>query len=156
MKLPFLILAALLPGMGAAAPMQLADYMALTGPAPDAHVAYGPAPSQYAELFVPKGAGPFPVAVLVHGGCWTAKFGGITQLRNMAGALRERGIADERIAAMVCPIGLPGIAGKAPAVIAVGVAAQLLTVWEASAAADGYASSLPQASSETKDVHRTP
>ncbi|MEW6024256.1 MAG: alpha/beta hydrolase [Pseudomonadota bacterium] len=93
MKLPFLILAALLPGMGAAAPMQLADYMALTGPAPDAHVAYGPAPSQYAELFVPQGAGPFPVAVLVHGGCWTAKFGGITQLRNMAGALRERGIA---------------------------------------------------------------
>jgi len=93
MKLPFLILAALLPGMGAAAPMQLADYMALTGPAPDAHVAYGPAPSQYAELFVPKGAGPFPVAVLVHGGCWTAKFGGIGQLRNMAGALRERGIA---------------------------------------------------------------
>ena len=93
MKLPFLILAALLPGMGGAAPMALADYMALTGPAPDAHIAYGPAPSQYAELFVPKGAGPFPVAVLVHGGCWTAKFGGITQLRNMAGALRERGIA---------------------------------------------------------------
>mgnify|MGYP006145682749 CR=1 FL=1 len=26
-------------------------------------------------------------AVLVHGGCWTSKFGGITQLRNMAGAL---------------------------------------------------------------------
>ena len=93
MKLPFLILAALLPGMGAAAPMALADYMALGGPVPDAHVAYGPAPSQYAELFVPQGAGPFPVAVLVHGGCWTAKFGGITQLRNMAGALRARGIA---------------------------------------------------------------
>jgi len=93
MKLPFLILAALLPGIGAAAPMALADYMALGGPAPDAHVAYGPAPSQYAELFVPQGAGPFPVAVLVHGGCWTAKFGGITQLRNMAGALRARGIA---------------------------------------------------------------
>jgi len=94
MKLPFLILAALLPGAAApAAPMVLADYMALSGPAPDARIAYGPAPSQYAELFVPKGAGPFPVAVLVHGGCWTAKFGGITQLRNMAGALRERGIA---------------------------------------------------------------
>jgi xanthine dehydrogenase accessory factor len=32
---------------------------------------------------------------------------------------------------MVCPIGLPGIEGKAPAVIAASVAAQLLTVWEA-------------------------
>ncbi|HBI69976.1 MAG TPA: alpha/beta hydrolase, partial [Massilia sp.] len=93
MKLRSLILSAVLPAAASAAPMQLADYMALSGPAPDAHVAYGPAPSQYAELFLPQGAGPFPVAVLVHGGCWTAKFGGITQLRNMAGALRERGIA---------------------------------------------------------------
>jgi len=93
MKLPALILAAMLPAAAGAAPMVLADYMALTGPAPDAHIAYGPAPSQFAELFVPQGAGPFPVAVLVHGGCWTAKFGGIGQLRNMAGALRERGIA---------------------------------------------------------------
>jgi acetyl esterase/lipase len=58
-------------------------------PRPPARIAYGPAPSQYAELFVPSGAGPFPVAVLVHGGCWTEKFGGITQLRNMAGALRR-------------------------------------------------------------------
>jgi xanthine dehydrogenase accessory factor len=32
---------------------------------------------------------------------------------------------------MTCPIGLPGIDGKAPAVIAASVAAQLLSVWEA-------------------------
>ena len=31
--------------------------------------------------------------VLVHGGCWTVKFGGITQMRNVAGALAARGIA---------------------------------------------------------------
>ena len=76
-----------------AAPMKLADYLALDGPAPSATHAYGPAPSQYAELFVPAGQGPFPVAVLVHGGCWTKEFGGIRQLRNMAGALSARGIA---------------------------------------------------------------
>jgi acetyl esterase/lipase len=76
-----------------AAPMTLDDYMALSGPAPTAHVAYGSAPSQYAELFLPEGKGPFPVAVLVHGGCWTKEYGGITQLRNMAGALAGRGIA---------------------------------------------------------------
>ena len=76
-----------------AAPMILADYMALSGPAPHATLRYGAAPSQYAELFVPPGKGPFPVAVLVHGGCWTKAFGGITQLRNMAGALAARGIA---------------------------------------------------------------
>lgn len=76
-----------------AAPMKLADYLALTGPQPSATVRYGAAPSQYTELFVPAGSGPFPVAVLVHGGCWTKEFGGITQLRNMAGALAARGIA---------------------------------------------------------------
>jgi acetyl esterase/lipase len=93
MKIRLFLLSTLFPALAHSAPMKLADYMALTGPAPAARVAYGPAPSQYAELFLPEGAGPHPVAVLVHGGCWTEKFGGITQLRNMAGALRERGIA---------------------------------------------------------------
>jgi acetyl esterase/lipase len=74
-------------------PMTLANYLALNGPAPSASFAYGSASSQYAELFLPRGAGPFPVAVLVHGGCWTREFGGITQLRNVAGALAARGIA---------------------------------------------------------------
>jgi acetyl esterase/lipase len=74
-------------------PMTLADYLALKGPVPNATFAYGSAPSQFAELFLPGGPGPFPVAVLVHGGCWTKEFGGITQLRNIAAALAERGIA---------------------------------------------------------------
>jgi len=80
-------------GGAAAAPMTLDDYLALTGPKPDLHYAYGPAPSQFAELFVPKGAGPFPVVVLIHGGCWTVHFGGITQMHNMAGDLARQGIA---------------------------------------------------------------
>jgi acetyl esterase/lipase len=88
-------LAAACAGAHAAAPvpMKLADYLALKGPVPNATFAYGSAPSQFAELFIPGGPGPFPVAVLVHGGCWTKEFGGITQLRNLAGALAERGIA---------------------------------------------------------------
>jgi acetyl esterase/lipase len=87
-------LAALLcSSLAAAAPMKLADYLALSGPAPTASIAYGNAPSQYAELFRPAGDGPFPVAVLVHGGCWTIKFGGIEQMRNLAGALAAQGIA---------------------------------------------------------------
>ena len=93
MNIRLLALTLLFPALVSAAPMKLVDYMALNGPAPTTRIAYGPAPSQYAELFLPQGAGPFPVAVLVHGGCWTAGFGGITQLRNMAGALTQRGIA---------------------------------------------------------------
>jgi acetyl esterase/lipase len=81
------------PASSAAAPMTLDDYLALSGPAPTATFAYGSAPSQFAELFRPKGQGPFPVVVLVHGGCWTIEYGGIKQMHNVAGALAARGIA---------------------------------------------------------------
>jgi xanthine dehydrogenase accessory factor len=40
--------------------------------------------------------------------------------------LHERGFSEAELAQVTCPIGIPGIAGKAPEVIAVGVAAQLL------------------------------
>ena len=48
--------------------------------------------------------------------------------------LREAGVAEARIAELVCPIGLPGIRSKLPAAIAAGVAAQLLERNEALAA----------------------
>ena len=76
-----------------AEPMTLHDYMALNGPSPTAHIAYGSAPSQYVELFRPRGGGPFPVIVLVHGGCWIKEYGGIVQMHNVAGALAAEGIA---------------------------------------------------------------
>ncbi len=40
--------------------------------------------------------------------------------------LRERGFGDEDLTRITCPIGLPGITGKEPEVIAVSVAAQIL------------------------------
>jgi xanthine dehydrogenase accessory factor len=42
--------------------------------------------------------------------------------------LEARGRTPEQLAGITCPIGLPGIAGKEPAVIAVAVAAQLLVL----------------------------
>ncbi len=42
--------------------------------------------------------------------------------------LAERGFEDALLARITCPIGLPGIVGKEPAVIAAAVAAQLLLV----------------------------
>jgi acetyl esterase/lipase len=41
-------------------------------PDPDARVAYGPDPLQFGDLRLPAGAGPHPVAVVVHGGYWQA------------------------------------------------------------------------------------
>jgi xanthine dehydrogenase accessory factor len=77
---------------------------------------------------------------------WFGLIGSDTKRRQFEHRLRERGIADDKIAAMVCPIGLPGIAGKAPAVIAASCAAQLLTVWEAQ---EARAASHPEVSPES-------
>ncbi|MFZ4288087.1 alpha/beta hydrolase family protein [Variovorax sp. HJSM1_2] len=35
---------------------------------------YGAAPQQFGELRLPEGQGPFPVVLLIHGGCWRAKY----------------------------------------------------------------------------------
>lgn len=36
----------------------------------DALLRYGPAPQNFGELRLPDGPGPWPVAVVLHGGCW--------------------------------------------------------------------------------------
>jgi xanthine dehydrogenase accessory factor len=64
------------------------------------------------------------------GADWFGLIGSSTKRSQFERRLRERGIDRARLDAMVCPIGLPGITGKAPAVIAASVAAQLLAVWE--------------------------
>jgi len=63
-------------------------------------------------------------------GDWFGLIGSSTKRSQFEARLRQRGVTDARIADMVCPIGLPGIGGKAPAVIAASCAAQLLAVWE--------------------------
>lgn len=47
--------------------------------------------------------------------------------------LQARGFEPQELASIICPIGLPGIAGKQPAVIAASVAAQLLQFGSATA-----------------------
>ncbi|GAA4013842.1 xanthine dehydrogenase accessory protein XdhC [Actimicrobium antarcticum] len=63
---------------------------------------------------------------------WFGLIGSTTKRHQFEHRLRERGIPDQRLAGMTCPVGIDGISGKAPAVIAAAVAAQLLQVWEAS------------------------
>jgi len=62
---------------------------------------------------------------------WFGLIGSATKRTQFERRLLERGVDRARLDAMVCPIGVPGIEGKLPAVIAVAVAAQLLMVWEA-------------------------
>ena len=46
-----------------------------------------------AELRVPKGAGPHPIAIVIHGGCWVTKFADARYMRPLAEALRQEGFA---------------------------------------------------------------
>ncbi|MCJ8164270.1 alpha/beta fold hydrolase [Pontibacter sp. E15-1] len=43
-------------------------------PPADHVLAYGPDSLQFGELRLPQGKGPFPVVVVVHGGCWLAAY----------------------------------------------------------------------------------
>ena len=62
--------------------------------------------------------------------------GSRTKWASFRSRLRARGFSEVELAHVTCPIGLPGIGGKAPAVIAASVVAQLLTLndrWSAPA-----------------------
>lgn len=73
--------------------------------------------------------------------------GSATKRARFERRFREMGIAEARIRALVCPIGIPGVADKDPAVIAACVAAQLLQMREAGRA--GRKLSPPAASNDT-------
>jgi xanthine dehydrogenase accessory factor len=60
--------------------------------------------------------------------------GSRTKRQRFIHRFEQRGIAPEVIARMICPIGVPGVTGKAPEVIAAAVVAQLL---QASSGAPG-------------------
>jgi acetyl esterase/lipase len=73
-------------------------------PPANARIAYGQDPLQFGELRAPAGAGPFPVAILVHGGCWSVKLENLPEsvtsfelLRPIAAALAKAGIASWNI-----------------------------------------------------------
>jgi len=56
-------------------------------------IAYGADSLQFGELRVPSGAGPFPVAIVIHGGCWYGPYANIRNAAPLADALTARGIA---------------------------------------------------------------
>jgi len=60
---------------------------------------------------------------------WFGLIGSKTKRARFENRLQERGINQAILETMVCPIGIHGINGKEPGVIAVAVAAQLLQLW---------------------------
>lgn len=78
-------------GTGSAV-LTTAEALALPQPPPDRRVAYGDEPLQLGELRLPESDGPFPVAVVLHGGCWLAEYD-LGYMSGLAGALTAEGIA---------------------------------------------------------------
>jgi acetyl esterase/lipase len=61
-------------------------------PAADVRVAYGPEPLQFGDLRVPSGEGPFPLALVLHGGYWQATYN-LIHTGHLGEAFRAAGIA---------------------------------------------------------------
>jgi len=95
MKKTILIVVILLvlPGLGFAAEiMQASELASFPNPPADHVIAYGEDELQFGELRLPSGEGPFPVIVLIHGGCWLSQYD-ITHIRKLAAAFTAEGIA---------------------------------------------------------------
>ena len=74
-------------------PVELSAFVALKRPAPTEVIEYGTAPSQAVDLFLPTGDGPHPLAMSIHGGCWSVTTAGREQLRHLGAELAKQGIA---------------------------------------------------------------
>jgi acetyl esterase/lipase len=73
-------------------PMSFDDILTLPPPPADARVAYGTDPNQFGDLRLPKGTGPFPLAMNIHGGFWRAKYD-LAHAGHLCAALTGKGIA---------------------------------------------------------------
>jgi len=76
-----------------AQPATAQDYMSQPQAKADVRIAYGAEPAQVVDLFLPRGRGPHPVVVLIHGGCYLAEYQGLAQTSGIAADLARRGYA---------------------------------------------------------------
>jgi acetyl esterase/lipase len=80
----------------------------LTDPPPpeaDVRIAYGPEPLQFGDLRAPSGDGPFPLALVLHGGYWQSTYN-LTHTGHMCRVLAEAGIATWNVEYRC--VGVPG------------------------------------------------
>jgi len=76
-----------------AAPMSFTNLLNRPRPAPNQRIAYGSAPQEFGQIWLPKGGGSHKVVVLIHGGCWLASLPGLELMAYAADDLRARGFA---------------------------------------------------------------
>jgi acetyl esterase/lipase len=72
--------------------MSTGEALALPRPAPDHRLSYGPDEFNFGELRLPEGDGPFPVVMVIHGGCWLAAYD-LGYISGLAAELTRAGFA---------------------------------------------------------------
>ncbi|GAB4186966.1 MAG: alpha/beta hydrolase [Wenzhouxiangellaceae bacterium] len=90
MLLPLLLTASTL--LHGREPLSFNELSALPPPQPGIQIPYGDDPLQFGELRLPSTDGPFPVVLLIHGGCWYAEYD-VAHVRPLAAAIAELGYA---------------------------------------------------------------
>jgi acetyl esterase/lipase len=73
-------------------PMDSDSILTLPPPPADARVTYGADPNQFGDLRLPKGKGPFPLVMNIHGGFWRARYD-LAHAGHLCAALTAKGIA---------------------------------------------------------------
>ncbi len=74
--------------------MSYAEFKArVPQPPASSTIAYGADPLQHVELWKPEGKGPFPVVLMIHGGCWQTAVAKADIMHALAADLMKRGIA---------------------------------------------------------------
>lgn len=74
-------------------PLTWPDLLKRPRPAADATIAYGPAPEQKVDVWLPRSKGPHRTVVMVHGGCWQTGIADRTLMDWVADDLRSHGYA---------------------------------------------------------------
>jgi len=74
-------------------PVTLQQFLSAPAQPPSASIAYGRAPVQGIDVYLPAGPGPHPLVILIHGGCWSERIPGREHVRPAASALAAQGLA---------------------------------------------------------------
>lgn len=80
---------------GASAPslIKFAELKQRPHPSPATVVHYGSDPLQVVDVWLPRGKGPFPIVLMIHGGCWQTDVADRHLMDWVSNDLKRRGIA---------------------------------------------------------------
>ncbi len=72
--------------------MTVKDLMNLSPTPADYRIAYGDDPNQFGQLRLPSKEGPFPVVIVIHGGCWLSQYD-LHHISPLAAEITKMGVA---------------------------------------------------------------